>query len=301
MVTMAKGKIVELGGGYGPDLVLEVARAFGYVPITEVVLVSPNEAQPNPRNIAGWLSWVLAAHEALMMLIGEAVILSQTEGHWERLALTYQYRSYSGERATRTFPIGRRTLPGAMTLASWARHDGDGLVVTNGDLFLSHVNAPNMTDGVAEAIREAAANYRDGRLRSCVAMLGSALEGAWMEVGQAMVSKLPTDHAKSLRQVLENPGAATGQKQALVARAYRDKQDLLGRPFERGEPGLRPPTKLEGELVLASQVRAARNTIHWGPDPRVPVTVESVGVLMMAAANQFALLYRVIGVLSDRK
>lgn len=72
---------------------------------------------------------------------------------------------------------------------------GQRSALTDGDLFLNEIDIPNLSKEIEEALREAVKCFRHELFTACLAMLGKASEGAWIETGVA-ISELLTPSKK---------------------------------------------------------------------------------------------------------
>lgn len=251
-----------------------------------VVLVGV-ELETVVRSIAAYVSGTVAFSEAVIELVDSGVFRRQ--GGENKIHLNVGYSTIgpggSGERGTMQFPEFEMTMPDQVTRARWNER---AAVLADGDLYVREVGIPDLNPGISEALREAARCLRLDLMLPAVAMLGSASEGAWSELGSALAAIAPADpKAVKLSETIDSEFDGVAKKVSAVIGFYENR-DILGALWSRSTRD-----RLRGVGVWSDLVRDGRNALHWGASAAVPNTYEKVATLMLAAVPNLRLLYDV--------
>jgi hypothetical protein len=114
-----------------------------------------------------------------------------------------------------------------------------------------------------------------------VAMLGAASEGAWIELGRALISRHPTESiCTSTERTLESDVTSMRRIIRDITEALYARQDLFGTYARASGVSL---DRLREIAIWSHTVREARNVLHWGAGPTATTTYEGVAVLLMSA------------------
>lgn len=225
------------------------------------------------------ISLQLAAEHAIWGLVysgslfaGPHILEEIPQVHWQHQ--TGQGASWRFEEYRYSFPAS--TLP-SMLAAS--RH-------SDGDLFLANVGVTNLDPGVAEALEDSAACLRHDLYTPSVAMLGAAVEGAWIELGKAL---LPYYEAGSsgvgYRKALFEPTSITKKvdtvKKMWGLNPLKNVRDACGISID----------KLDIAAAWTDTVRRSRNVLHWDNEPETPNNYDKVASLMLTAPSHFQVIY----------
>jgi hypothetical protein len=119
-----------------------------------------------------------------------------------------------------------------------------------------------------------------------------ASEGAWLEVGAALLAIVPSGQEGSVdkqRKTLDDPMAGPRKKVEAVMHLF-GRQDLFA--HISNSSGVRPQD-LRLVQVWSDSVRDSRNTIHFGVSPSMPNTYEKVAAHLIGAASYMKTLYAV--------
>jgi hypothetical protein len=121
-------------------------------------------------------------------------------------------------------------------------------------------------------------------------MLGKASEGAWMELGESLIACVPKGKEASVakqRIALEDPQLGVMKKIDAILHVFNHAD--VG-PVLKAAVHL-DHRHLNNAAQWTDSVRDSRNTIHFGVTPAVPITHETVSVLMLAALPRLRELY----------
>ena len=261
----------------------------------EVIIHDSVDIEATLADVAGVISWRLAAAEAIWGLIHSGVFIKDTESltvvipsvKWTTVPTGGGSGTSSGWR----FDEVCLSVPPQLRMApSMAAHGHQPL--TDPDLFLAELSIPDLDTEVEEAIREAVRCFRHELHVACLAMLGKASEGAWLDLGLTLCGVIPADKAKEaekIRSRLVDPFVGVGKKILEVLKLY--ESTILSADIIKIS-GVRPQD-LRNAVVWADTVRESRNSVHYGVEPAMSNSHEKVGTLLIAAVPHLKLLYAV--------
>ena len=117
------------------------------------------------------------------------------------------------------------------------------------------------------------------------------MEGAWVEVGIALIHSVPDDVRFDKAKFEESITDAISVMKKIdkVLQLYKNK-DLVGHVVN--ECGIRA-SELENIAIWSKVLQDARNAIHYGVKPTIPNTYEKVAVLLLASADSLSKLYHI--------
>lgn len=273
------------------DLVAAVLRANGAA-IPKQVVIHPS-LDPMPALIAAGdaLSWSVAAKEAIWSLIhgGYLIPMADLHGGAPSIGWTTVIPGSGGHSSGWTFEELTIPVPSQVRRAPSSTGSNDQFLAEP-DLYLHALGIPNMHAEVASAFREAVRCFRHELFTAALTMLGKASEGAWLELGAALLVYVPSSQQSIFskqRAVLEDPMMGTFRKMEAVLTVF-DRQDIFGPVSVLS--GIKPK-ELRTVVVWSDSVRDSRNTIHFGVSPATPNTYEKVAALLIGAAPNVKILY----------
>jgi hypothetical protein len=294
-VTLAKAFLVDLSKSVTDSVVL-IQRLRDHMDSnmpSEVVLHPSVDPIPVLDKAADSISWRLAGCEALWELIHSNMLMPAAEAlvmTTDRLSWTTVVRNSGGTSAGWGFDEYSLVVPQKVARPPSLDSMPEQLL-TNHDLFIREINIVNMHPQVEAALQEAVRCFRFELFTASLAMLGKASEGAWLELGEALLKSVPsTDQSKVERQrkSLENPNVGIGKKIEEVIALY-ERQDIFQRVAEVSGVKLQ---ELRTSAIWSDAVRDSRNSIHFGVEPAMANTYEKVAALLVGAVPNFRILYR---------
>jgi hypothetical protein len=110
-------------------------------------------------------------------------------------------------------------------------------ILSNHDLYIHELGIADMSGEIEQALREAVICFSAGLYTPCAAMLGSASEGVWEEVGYSLAQAVrPADYSKAskLEATLSNPFYSVTRKMQTVYSFYADR-NLMEQVWERSQ------------------------------------------------------------------
>ena len=286
-VILAKSIVLSAckGTSSSDDLVDAVLKANSLTAPTQVVL--DGDCVP-ALNAAGYaMSWSLAAREAIWSLI-HAGFLIPFEGQNDRV----QYIEWKAGNHSSGWQFHDQMLPVPDRVRRTPSSLGsNNQFLAEPDLYLNALDVPNMHPDVASAFQEAVRCFRSELFTAALSMLGKASEGAWLELGASLLKCVPIDQRPAFdkqRAVLEDPMTGTNRKIEAVLAMF-DRKDVFNAISQSS--GIKPK-ELRLAAAWSDTVRDSRNTIHFGVSPATPNTYEKIAVLLLGAAPNIRVLYR---------
>jgi hypothetical protein len=297
MVMIAKAIMAASAGdsSSSDNLIDEVLGRNDARLVTPVPIYDSGDTLRICKGVATWISWTLAASEAIWGLIGTGVFFPSPEHSQPRIRTigwTTAPPGGSGMSAGwQQFEARNISVPNRITRAP--SYGANSSVLSDPDLYMATLSNLPIHQEVTNALREAVLCFRHELYSAAVAMLGKASEGAWIELGESLLQALDeedTHHFENQRNVLNNSSAGTPQKIEAVTRIFA-RQDFLGWISET--TGIRP--KELGPVVQWSNVvRDARNTVHFGVAASTSNDYEKVAVLFLSAVSNLKVIYTLI-------
>jgi hypothetical protein len=273
------------------DLIAAVLEANNVVMPKQVLIHQSVDAVPTLMTAGDALSWSLAAKEAIWSLIhgGYLIPMADSHGSAPHIGWTTVFQG-SGQSGGWTFEELAIPVPSQIRRAP-SLIGSNNQFLAEPDLYLHTLGIPNMHAEVASAFGEAVKCFRHELFTAALTMLGKASEGAWLELGASLLAYVPSDRQSIFsrqRTILEDPMAGTYRKIEAVFTVF-DRQDIFGQLSALS--GIKP-RELRAVIVWSDSVRDSRNTIHFGVSPATPNTYEKVAALMIGAAPNVRILYR---------
>ena len=128
--------------------------------------------------------------------------------------------------------------------------------------------------------------------RPAAAMLGSAAEGAWIELGLALADGLegPRFDSDSFREEMKADQPGIAKKMADIVDVY-NKTELVKEIRSRAGVSA---AQLRTAYVWSDEVREARNAIHFNNPGTLTNSYDKVAVLMLGAQKNLPMIYAIV-------
>jgi hypothetical protein len=220
-VIVAKAVILRSIGGSEASaqaLLESVVKAAG-VAIPDRLILHPSEDTPAAvRAFAEGFSWKLAAIEAICSLVGSGVLIAGQSHWWFEPSVPWTTVPRGGGSGTSggfNLPELAFAVPTGLRRAPSLGQNADRAYLSDPDLYLGLLAIANMHVDVQAALREAIKCFRSELWLAAVAMLGKASEGAWIELGGALLDAAGSTHIAKFqkqRDVLEDTMAGPAKK-----------------------------------------------------------------------------------------
>ncbi|MDP9381036.1 MAG: hypothetical protein M3Q29_12980 [Chloroflexota bacterium] len=289
-IGMAKDYILTNFQESIPSLIEAFVRQQGFADAPRVVINPSLELARPVHDAAEYIAWRLALCEAVWGLIHAGLLVPKTSGLWEppmNVGWTTVVGNSGGMSSSWQFHSCH--VPNYVTLSPSAKYGGvDPLA--DSDLYLRDIGVPDMHPEVDESLRSAVQCFRGELYLPALVMLARAVEGAWLELGRALVDATPSHAGK---EGVEFAKAMSEQEISLArliaaVRAYYERRDLWKDAWTRsGVPGV----QINGAAIWSDHVRVRRNVIHYDNMERYPYTYETVATLLLAATQHLRVIY----------
>lgn len=263
---------------------------------SQVILHPDWDIQAEIQKVILSLSYRVAFCEALLSLVQNGLLIAFGE---RPIQISSQVSHTTirpghlegGSSSGWNFPDWGYDVPGKFRLSALIRNSNT--VIADPDLFLQKLNIPNLHPEVEEALFDAARCLRVELYTPCLAMLVKAIEGAWIELGVALIDSLPEEQSKLLqkkRDEMLNPNSSIVRIIKLVTEVY-ERRDLFGDISKKSGVQLE---RLRSCAEWSNQVRISRNTVHYGVTVDLPNNYEKVATLLLGVSTHFGSMYRLI-------
>jgi hypothetical protein len=244
---------------------------------------------------ASTFSWKLAFAEALWGLVGSGLVLPMSSNVM-RIRIDQGYSSggtrYRGGLTLDEFLI---KVPNRVRMAP-SRIFSPLQPLSDADLFISDLDIQDIHPEIEAALRDAVRCFRNELYLPSLAMLGLASEGAWIELGLALLDSCKDKRGliektrEKKREELNNRDISVVRKLEAVAKLY-ERKDIFGDVVKRSGFNHRALAQV---LNWSNVVRDARNAIHYGTEPAVPNNYEKVAALLLGASQNLRIIYAIM-------
>jgi hypothetical protein len=272
------------------NLIIRFCEHMDAVLPTMVVLTPPIDPIPILDKAADSISWRQAACEAIWELIHLNRLIPRSASLAERTpSIGYTIGGYSSGWRFDQYPI---SVPSKLARPWSLAYSEQPLA--NHDLYIHEIGIENIHPQVESALREAVKCFRYELYTACLAMLGKASEGAWLDLGSSLLSIVPSmDQTKvdKHRNDLENSHVSTSKKIDQIISLFI-RQDIA--PLKQvAEQSQYKQQDLRSAQIWSETVSGSRNTIHFGVKPAMTNTYEKVAALLIGAVPYFKILYAI--------
>ncbi len=293
-VTVAKAFILKNFDPNSETLIKSFLDSVDAEMPQQVVLHQSVDAVPTLKQAAEAISWKLAACEAIWGLISSSFLIpasNQFYGDIGGLGWTTVVPGSGGSSSGFSLDELSIRVPSQLVLPR-SSHNDLSQPLTDPDLYLKELNLPNLPQEIEEALREAVRCFRYDMYLACLAMLGRASEGAWIELGLGLAKAAPrlgsTSQTKvnKIIQDLESTYIGIARKIQMTVKLY-EKQDVVEILSRKSKVKLED---LRNSVTWVDAVRESRNSIHYGVKPSMSNSYEKVGALLIGAVPHIRML-----------
>jgi len=292
-VTVAKGYIINNFNADTRRVILDFLKSVEVADPEKLTIHLTIDTEAAIRSVAQALSWTLAGCEAIWGLISSG-LLFPASSDLRSLVPNVSYTTVvQGSGTTGGLNLDHLYLPVPTSiLLPPTVSKGERQTLTDPDLFLHSLEIPNIDKKVEESLRESVRCFKHELFLACLAMLGRASEGAWIELGLALCAVAPSTapiNVKKVKERLEDPFVGIGKKILETAQLYQ-RADIFNSLHKAC--GVKPQD-LNNVIVWADAVRESRNSVHYGAEPSMPNTYEKIAALLIGGVPHLRLLYRI--------
>jgi hypothetical protein len=276
------------------------AMKFSYPDKIDFNHNSKSENQTKIKNAVESLSWIRAGCEAVWSLISSGLLIPQGNTSISPIPhLQYSIQDSSGGESSGWDLNCLKIEVPKKILLPLSMADQNRQLLTDPDLYLHSIDIPGLKQQVGTSLREAVRCFRNDLFVACLAMLGRASEGAWIELGLGLVSTVPSNsplQPDNIRDNLESPFIGIGKKIKDVIELYEHKE-VFGVIQKKSKVKVQD---LKNVVIWADSVRESRNSIHYGVESALPNNYEKVAALLIAAVSHFRVIYRIFAETEQR-
>ena len=244
------------------------------------------EADIAAKAVADSISWRVAFGEAIWQLIhggvlfpnsnSESEVVPQIKWNWGGTSSSWRFEEFAVSVPSRVFLAPSQKQIGYQPLS-------------DPDLFLHELNIRELSPEIEAALKEAVLCFRHDLYVACLAMLGKATEGAWIELGIALANVISESDKWRSDKVDEmlSPFNGVGKKIFEVLKIYEDER-LPKSVRARSHVS---KADLRNAVVWADAVRESRNSIHYMAEAPMTNAYEKVAALLIGAVPHIRLIY----------
>jgi hypothetical protein len=261
----------------------------------EKVIIHPSiDSTTTVKQVILNISWRLAFSEAIWSLVHNNFLIpldGTIYSEEPKVSWTTVIPGSGGQSSGWSFLKWIYSFPERLVIARSQLHKYDYLA--NPDLYLRRLGIGYMHAGVKEALNDAILCFRAELYTPCLAMLAKAVEGAWSELGLALLNYLSEDQQQKLKKqsdILSSDYSSIAKIIRTVLGIY-EKQDLFAEISRKSKVKLED---LRNAVIWADCVRDSRNVVHYGNDPAFPNDFKKVATLLLGAPAHFKLIYRLM-------
>lgn len=291
MVTYAKAYCLK---NYQPQTELLIESLLVNVDAKKpgkVVIHDSVNTEEQLSKAAKHISWRLAGREAIWGLISNNCFIPGSSDYdngdvnidWTTV-VPGSGGSSSGWRFDRfVLPVPRKIFlrPSGISEAEQPLSDPD--------LYMHELAIDGLNDDIVASLREAVLCFKNELFLGCLALLGRAAEGGWIELGQAM-AKASSANGDKLKECVEDQFTGIGKKISEVLKAY-ERKDIFGDVYKSS--GYKA-SDLKSCVVWGEAVRESRNSIHYGAEPSMSNSYEKVSALLIGTVPNLKVIYSII-------
>jgi hypothetical protein len=297
LVTLAKAFILKNFNPFTEHMEAAFLQHMDAQPIPTMVVHSSVSLEPQIAAAARAISCQLALAEALWALVHQGVIHRKQNDYRElrpHQSWTSVVKGSSGHSGGWDLHEHWIVVPSYVRLApSATTHAPQPL--SDDDIYLLELDIPDLHPGVEQFLRQAVQCFRHELYLPSLAMLASASEGSWIELGYSLLKVDPTNPNLTAKQrgkyhdILDDPNASIVKKMGTVVQLY-DRQDVFRTVKQNSGYG---PDHLKQVSVWSHIVRDARNAVHYGSESAIQYHYENVSALLLGAHLSLRILYAI--------
>lgn len=293
LVALAKQLILERTGGSQVQF-QELVGAF----MQQQAVTRPEHVNLNDRadtetdllNAAKAANCELAVAQAVVELIGQGRMMFHGEVRHRRLDQGHTTVFGNSGGQTGGWQLEEFSFAAADHLiVSVASGDEDAF---DPDVFVLEAGVESAAPGVQDALKDAVACLAHDLYRPAAAMLGSAVEGAWIELGLALADGIEDSgfDSAAFREDMKADQPGIAKKMADVLTVF-GKAELVREIRSRAGVTV---AQLRAAYVWSDEVREARNAIHFNNPGTLANSYDKVAVLMLGSQKNLPIVYSVV-------
>jgi len=159
--------------------------------------------------------------------------------------------------------------------------------LVDGDLYLENMALPDLHQGVADALKQAANCLRHDLFTPALAMLGAALEGELTLLGEVIGSAfVDSPKAKKIAKSIADSSPTIRGLSRQILLFLEDRAESKNLAREAGYSLMDVRTTFH----WVDTIRDSRNVLHWNNSPTIAHSFEGVGAFMLGVGTHFGLM-----------
>ena len=260
-----------------------------------VVIHSSVDPIPDLKKCSEAIAWRIAASEAIWELIHSNLLIRKSpniESEQIYVSWTTTLPGSGGHTASWKFSEYFLPYPSTVSRPPSSTNEPENYL-SNHDLYLAQLDVSAFHTDVESSLREAVKCFRNELYTASLAMLGKAVEGSWLDLGESLIDSLPSKFVSSIGNIkdrLENPYVGIGKKIEDVVSLY-ERQDIFSQVSNQSGVSL---NELRMAAAWSNIVRESRNSIHFGVESSTPNTYEKIAALLLGAVPHIQIIYRLV-------
>jgi len=295
MVTYAKSFILKNFTSDTNTLIEKLLNDIEAKKPEKIVIHQSVDTESQIAKAAEWISWRLAGCEAIWGLISSSYLIPGSSNlsdnsiniSWTTVVPGSGGHSSGWQLQNLSIPIPQKIIMPPSQKNSTCQP------ITDPDLYLKELSIEGLHTEIVLSLRESVLCFKNELFLGCLALLGRASEGAWIELGLALAAYLPQDapiDGEKLRCNVEDPFQGIGKKIKDVLKVY-ERKDIFSKIYK--ESGYNAK-ELQNSEIWADAVRESRNSVHYGATPSMSNSYEKVAALLIGAVPNFKIIYSII-------
>ncbi len=295
MVTYAKAFFLD---NFQTDVSVLLNKLLENVEATkpeQVVIHRSVDTEGMVSQVAKSISWRLAGCEAIWGLLASNCLIPGTSDllhdgttiGWTTVVPGSGGQSAGWNLEQFSIPVPRKVLMRPSGV------DPSERPLSDPDLYLHELGIGGLDKDIESSLRESVNCFKHELFLGCLALLGRASEGAWIELGLALASAVPQGSpmkGEKIKETMEDPFVGIGKKIMEVLKTYERKDVFNGVYRNSGYK----PSDLKSCAVWSDAVRESRNSIHYGAKPAMSNSYEKVAALLIGAVPNLKVIYSII-------
>lgn len=301
MVTYAKSFILD---NFSSDTTMLIDNLLSNVDAKKpekIVIHQSVDTESQIAQAAKSISWRLAGCEAIWGLISSNCLIPGSTNlldnglniSWTTVVPGSGGQSSGWQLQNLSIPVPQKVV------RPFSQKNNAPQPITDPDLYLKELSIDGFHTEIELSLRESVLCFKHELFLGCLALLGRASEGAWIELGLAIAAYLPEDapiNREKLRKNMEDPFQGIGKKIKEVLKAY-ERKDIFTQIYKKSGYNA---NDLKSSVVWADAVRESRNSVHYGAEPSMSNSYEKVAALLIGAVPNFKIIYSIIRLLSSK-
>jgi hypothetical protein len=268
---------------------------------TQIVIHPSVNTEEMITEAAKSLSWRLAGCEAIWSLIGSHFIPGSDSSFAESTSISWTtvVPGSGGTSSGWTLDQFYVPVPSSLILKPSGLNPSDQ-PLSDPDLYMHELGIEGLNVDIEASLRESVHCFRHELFLGCLALLGRASEGAWIELGKNLSDIIPEGapiNGEKLKESMEDQFLGIGKKINAVLKAY-ERRDVFHEVYK--DSGYKP-VELKSCVVWSDAVRESRNSIHYGAEPAMSNSYEKVAALLIGAVPNLKVIYSIINKCNEIK